>query len=299
VRRHPPNGGNQDTGLPTVNLGSGGNHVDWVMAAHPVGGHADAMANEHADAGRSFGDAAELYDRLRYTPGDEVLAWLLAGQEGGQVLDLASGTGQIARRLSDDFAGPDGAVFALEPDPRMRSVLRARVPRATVIDGTAESIPLATASIDTVLVGSAWHWFNQSPAPAEIARVLRDGGVLGVLGTTPDISVDWVRDLFIPEDLRLLERAQQAYVNARLPSGDFGPVAYASFGGRQSVGREDVAESFKTHSYYRTAGPQRRAAIVAQVHTALDAHFPGVPTIELATRTLCWRARRTRQGGGS
>lgn len=212
---------------------------------------------------------------------------------------LASGTGQIARRLTGDFIGQDGAVLALEPDPQMRRVLRARVPPATVIDGTAESIPLATASIDAVLAGSAWHWFNQSQAPAEIARVLRDGGVLRVLGTTPDISVDWVRDLFISEGLHRLERAQQAYVNVRLPSGDFDPVERASFGGRQCAGREDLAESFKTHSYYRTAGPERRAAIVAQVRAALAARFPGASTIELATRTLCWRARRTRRGGGS
>jgi SAM-dependent methyltransferase len=181
----------------------------------------------------------------------------------------------------------------------MRSVLRARVPRATVIDGTAESIPLAAARIDTVLVGSAWHWFNQSQALAEIARVLRDGGVLGVLGTTPDISVDWVRDLFTPDGLHRLERAQEAYTGVRLPSGDFGPVGYASFGGRQPVGREDLAESFKTHSYYRTGGPERRAAIVEQVRTVLAVRFPGASTIELATRTVCWRARRTQRGSGS
>jgi ubiquinone/menaquinone biosynthesis C-methylase UbiE len=257
------------------------------------------MRQEHADTGRSFGGAAELYDRLRYTPGDQVLAWLLSGQEGGQVLDLASGTGQIARRLADDFTGQDGAVFAVEPDAQMRDVLRARVPRATVIDGTAESIPLATASIDAVLAGSAWHWFNQSQALAEIPRVLRDGGVLGVLGTAPDISVDWVRDLYIPEGLRRLERAKRAYINVRLPSGDFGPVEYASFGGRQPVDREDLAESFKTHSFYRTAGPEGRAAIVAHVRNVLAVHFPGVLTIELATRTLCWRARRTQRGGKS
>lgn len=255
------------------------------------------MDQEHGDAARSFGAAAELYDRLRYTPSEEVLAWLLSGQDGGRMLDLASGTGQIARRLTDDFIGQDDAVFALEPDAQMRSVLRARVPRATVIDGTAESIPLPTASIDTVLTGSAWHWFDSSQAPAEIARVLRDDGVLGVLGTTPDVSVDWVRDLFIPEEMHRLERAQQAYANVRLPSAEFGPVEYASFGGRQSVDRDDLGESFKTHSYYRTAGPDGRAAVVEQVRRALADHFPGVSTIELATRTLCWRARRARRGG--
>jgi ubiquinone/menaquinone biosynthesis C-methylase UbiE len=257
------------------------------------------MPQEYVDAGRSFGGAAQLYDRLRYIPSDEALAWLLAGQRGGQVLDLASGTGQIAGRLVNNFIGQEGTVFAVEPDARMRSVLRARVPRATVMDGTAESIPLATASIDAVLVGSAWHWFNESQAVAEIARVLRGGGVVGVLGTRPDLSVDWVRDLFTAERLSRLERAEQAYTNVQLPAGDFGPVEYAAFGGRRVVDREDLVESFKTHSDYRTARPEERAAIVEHVRNALAAHFPGMSPIVLSTKTRCWRARRTQRDGES
>jgi hypothetical protein len=65
------------------------------------------LHQENVDAGRSFGGAAGLYDRLRYTASDQVLAWLLSGHERGQVLDLASGTGQIARRLTRDFTGQE------------------------------------------------------------------------------------------------------------------------------------------------------------------------------------------------
>jgi len=49
----------------------------------------------------------------------------------------------------------------------------------------------------------------------------------------------------------------------------------------------------EAHSYHRTAGAQKQA----QVPTALDVHFPGVPTIEPATRTLCRRARRAGRRG--
>jgi ubiquinone/menaquinone biosynthesis C-methylase UbiE len=257
------------------------------------------MPQEYVDAGRSFGGAAQLYDRLRSVPSDKALAWLLSGQTGGQVLDLASGTGQIAGRVADSFIGKDGAVFAVEPDAQMRTILRARVPRATVMDGTAESIPLATASIDAVLVGSAWHWFNQSQAVAEIARVLRGDGIIGVLGIRPDTSIDWVRDLFTPEALRHLDRAEQVYTSVQLPARDFSPVEYADFGGRRFVDREDLVESFKTYSYYRTAGPEERAAIVERVRNALAAHFPGMSVIEMTTKTRCWRARRIPRDGES
>jgi ubiquinone/menaquinone biosynthesis C-methylase UbiE len=249
------------------------------------------MTQDQAQASRSFGGAADLYDRLRFLPSRDVLTWVLAGH-AGQVLDLAAGTGQIARQLTEGFTGDDGAIFALEPDAQMRDILRTRVPGATVLDGAAESIPLATATIDAVLVGSAWHWFDQSQALAEIARVLRDDGVLGVLGTTPDISVDWVRDIFDPEERERLERQWGAYIDVKLPSDDFGPVEHSSVAVRQSMMADDLVESFKTHSFYRTASPQRQVAILKQVRDALSVRFPGASTIELATRTLCWRVRR-------
>ena len=47
-----------------------------------------------------------------------------------------------------------------------------------VLDGTAESLPLPTASADAACAGQAFHWFDVDRAMAEIARVLRSRGVL-------------------------------------------------------------------------------------------------------------------------
>ena len=51
------------------------------------------------------------------------------------------------------------------------------------------------ASADGVFVSSAWHWLDPERAVPEIGRVLRDGGRLGVIWTSRDRDVDWVRDL--------------------------------------------------------------------------------------------------------
>jgi len=49
--------------------------------------------------------------------------------------------------------------------------------------------------LDAVLVGQAWHWFDQQQALAQVRRVLRPGGVLGLLWNVFDDGAPWVADL--------------------------------------------------------------------------------------------------------
>ena len=106
-------------------------------------------------------------------------------------VDLAAGTGLLSRALARRV--PE--VIAVEPDGRMAAVLRARSPGVRVLRGTGEAIPVDDAQADGVFVSSAWHWLDPERAVPEIARVLRDGGRLGVLWTTRDREVPWVRGL--------------------------------------------------------------------------------------------------------
>jgi ubiquinone/menaquinone biosynthesis C-methylase UbiE len=100
------------------------------------------------------------------------------------VVDLAAGTGKLTRRLV-----PSGArVVAVEPLAEMRAVLEHTVPAAEVLPGTAEALPLGPASADAVTVGQAFHWFDADRASAEIARVLRPGGLLALVWNVRDLS---------------------------------------------------------------------------------------------------------------
>jgi SAM-dependent methyltransferase len=74
----------------------------------------------------------------------------------------------------------------------MLAELRRRLPDVDAREGSAESIPLPTGSVDTVLVGQAWHWFDTGRALPELARVLRPGGVLAALWNADDHDVEWV-----------------------------------------------------------------------------------------------------------
>ncbi len=95
-------------------------------------------------------------------------------------LDLGCGTGLST--LSFLRLGISTAGDAIDPDPKMLALaeteLRKSYPEVRFQAGRAEAIPLADASVDLVLVGSAVHWFDLSRAQPEIARVLRPGGRL-------------------------------------------------------------------------------------------------------------------------
>ena len=61
-----------------------------------------------------------------------------------------------------------------------------------VVAGTAEALPLAAGSVDAVTVAQAFHWFDAEAAFAELARVLRPGGRVGLIWNARDRHVGWV-----------------------------------------------------------------------------------------------------------
>ena len=107
------------------------------------------------------------------------------------MLDLAAGTGKLTQAI----VAAGASVVAVEPLEGMREQLQAALPEVPALDGSAEQIPLEDASVDAVLVGQAFHWFDHARALDEIARVLRPGGVLGLLWNVRDDSIAWVTDL--------------------------------------------------------------------------------------------------------
>ena len=100
------------------------------------------------------------------------------------MLDLAAGTGKLTRELVT--TGAD--VVAVEPLEAMREQLRRAAPGAEVVEGAAEAIPLAEASVDAATVAQAFHWFDRERAYRELHRVVRPGGGLALVWNTRDQS---------------------------------------------------------------------------------------------------------------
>ena len=139
----------------------------------------------------SFGGVAQAYQRARPTYPPSAVGWLLDAAPGRRVLDLAAGTGKLTRALLR--AGAD--IVAVEPLDGMREQLERAYPEVPSHAGTAEEIPLEDASVDAVMVGQAFHWFDKQRSLDEIARVLRPQGVLGLLWNIRDDRIPWVAEL--------------------------------------------------------------------------------------------------------
>jgi SAM-dependent methyltransferase len=140
----------------------------------------------HARRARSFGSLAEDYERYRPGYPDDAVDWLLP-PGAGTVADLGAGTGKLTGAL----LARGLQVVAIEPDPAMLDVLRAAHPAAVGRLAGADALPLPDGSVDAVVVGQAWHWFPHERAAAEVRRVLRPGGWLGLVWNVPDARAAW------------------------------------------------------------------------------------------------------------
>ncbi|WP_432261250.1 class I SAM-dependent methyltransferase [Cupriavidus sp. TMH.W2] len=152
------------------------------------------MTAIHEAAAQGFASQADAYARGRPEYPAAIDGWLrgtLGLHAGRTALDLGAGTGKFTRRLVETGA----AVIAVEPVAQMRAQLFAALPSVQVLAGSAEAIPLPDASVDAVVCAQAFHWFANAGAMAEIRRVLRPGGPLGLVWNVRDESVDWVAQL--------------------------------------------------------------------------------------------------------
>lgn len=114
----------------------------------------------------------------------DVLMRELRLQPGADVVELGAGTGIFTRRLRAHGLH----VTPVEPVSGMRWA------ESDVVDGTAEQTGLPAACADAVVAATAWHWFDAPRAIAEVARLLRPGGGLGLIWNSYDESVPWVAE---------------------------------------------------------------------------------------------------------
>ena len=178
--------------------------------------------------------------------------------------------------------------MAVEPSPEMAAQLSQAVPAARVFAGTAEAIPLPAASVDAVVAGQAYHWFDPPRALPEIARVLRPSGRLGLVWNSRDETVPWVARLSELLDQGAWGEGPEQSIEA---SGLFGPVERAEFRLEQPLDRGSLLELVRSASGVAVLDEAARREVLAAVGRLFDAAATrGEVVLPYVTR--CFRAVR-------
>jgi SAM-dependent methyltransferase len=247
----------------------------------------------HRVAAEGFRLAVDAYERGRPTYPLEAVAWLVAELRIGPettVVDVGAGTGKFTAQLV-----PTGAtIVAVEPIDAMRAMLKANLPAVTARPGTAERLPLETASANAIVAAQAFHWFNIPAAAAEFHRVLRTGGRLGVIWNERDTSVDWAGKLdAIVEPYRRDGPHPRSQREVEL--GDrFGPLHHADFGHAQVVDLPTLRDRIASMSFVAVLPDDERMRVLDRVAALVAGHpaTAGRAKFRLPYRTSAWWAER-------
>jgi arsenite methyltransferase len=156
---------------------------------------------------------------------------------GEVVLDLGSGGG-IDVLLSAALVGPTGFAYGLDMTDEMLELARRNAADAGATNvefrkGRIESIPLGDASVDVVISNCVVNLSTDKAAVlAEVARVLRPGGRVGI------------SDVVADDDLSPAERAERGSFVGCIA----GALSFAEYrAGLEAVGLTDISVS-PTHA---------------------------------------------------
>ncbi len=236
----------------------------------------------------SFGSEADVYESVRPLYPARAVGWVLepvSGRHPLRIADVGAGTGKLTRVLrevSDD-------VVAVDPDIGMLGKLVASVPGVEVRQGKGESLPLSDASRDAVVFGQSWHWTDPALASREVARVLRTGGVLGLLWNVRDTAVPWVArytDIMRGSDSERMIARRGVRIGAPFVGVEEAVVPWVA-----PTTRVELLDLARSRSHFITASDSEKARIVRESEALFDElGFSEEETVELPYVTHCYRA---------
>ena len=130
-----------------------------------------------------FSNRVENYIKYRPHYPDEMITYLKEQKiltDTAIIADIGSGTGIS----SEPFLKNDNTVYGVEPNKEMRGAaerLLAGHDNFKSINGSAEETSLESGSIDLIIAGQAFHWFDIPKAKTEFKRIIKPGGFAALI----------------------------------------------------------------------------------------------------------------------
>lgn len=242
----------------------------------------------------AFGAYGATYDAVRPGWPAGTVDWMLGSPTTAticRVVDLGAGTGLGTRAI----AMLGHLVLAVEPSEGMRDALTTSLgalpervaAHISILAGDAEDIPVETGSVDAVTAFQAWHWFDETAAAAECARVLRPGGWLSMGWHHQSEDVAWLSELS-----DIVQRRENQPDDQEAPPvwPEFEPSETELFTYRMRQSVEDLVRHASTWSY--VAIHPERDQILGDVHALGRRVADGEGMVEIPMTTRCYRLRR-------
>ncbi|MFB2938218.1 class I SAM-dependent methyltransferase [Aerosakkonemataceae cyanobacterium BLCC-F154] len=167
-----------------------------------------------------FCNVGEDYEKYRPLYPEAAIDKILSGLPSPNQLlaaDIGAGTGISSRLLANRGV----RVFAIEPNPDMFLAAKPHE-RVKFLTGTAEKIPLETASVDLVISFQAFHWFDFIKSLAEFHRILKPGGRVALMWNfwqqTDVISQAYTKLLFAAGSDRQNQTSSSSQIKTLLQS---------------------------------------------------------------------------------
>lgn len=212
----------------------------------------------------AYGNVSAAYESGRPAYPAEAVRWVIEQTglgPGRRVLDLAAGTGKLTRLL----LRTGGEVLALEPVKAFRENLRKL--GVETLEGTAEHIPVPDASVWTVTVGTAFHWFDAPRALAEIHRVLLPGGWLAILWNERDATDQTQRaltDLVEPHRGSVPRQSDEAWIPAFDRSSAFEPLRKRDFSHDHTFTPDTLVDRIASISFIAALPENERMVVLSR-----------------------------------
>lgn len=144
------------------------------------------------DPTQRFNNRAENYRKYRPCYPEGLYTYLRehAGLAIDDIIaDLGSGTGLLSLLFIDQ----GHEVFGIEPNNAMREAAEeylAGKENFHCLDGRAENVPLQDNSVDFVVVGQAFHWFDPQATKKEVQRIMKPGKQVALIWNNRSIELN-------------------------------------------------------------------------------------------------------------